>query len=279
MSNPDTGIDATRLAFVGLELRAVAALLRYWSKPHVIANRRGEWGDKLPAFRKAIGAGIQSGSKEAWPRELIDDDYQATLAVIEVLQRALGIAPESRSTESPIREFVSLELDGEGGRILYSRPLPVHRGCELSVGRRRLAKGATRLDVGRKPESVSRTITAMRLGVSSSTVKTVSRRPEKRRFHSRDIQRHLVSAFLDIASLGPEQPGGTSLMAGILDALLDSGYHALGLCHLCHKAHQLDKPIALGPYDPAEVERLCSAAFPSGTNRWFEGAIDPNSPP
>ena len=127
-----------------------------------------------------------------------------------------------------------------------------------------------------KKENLAKEMTAARLGNSESNVRDVIKELESgervRRCTTTKLQKHLASIFMDLASEKPE-PETRNLQAKVLNALCQSKYPYLMIYYLMQTVHSVENPIALGKYNPAEVEKLCQATSTDYADGPFTGIL------
>jgi hypothetical protein len=259
-------IEQVDVNLAGVELTALACLLRCWATPEVVAKRGNDWKAKLPAFRRAVGAGVQSGGKHTVPLELVLDEYSVVYRIAEWLSKQEW--PE-RSEEALSLALKQLRVPREvAGGIERPIPSPICFARPLkrkdAITKLQRKTRPWKLDPRVSTLSLTRGIVGVRLGYTDERVADVIRQEQELKRNDQSISRALssdrqcvlASVFLDICSLST-QPQRLSLLHLIMDTLLHSRYDAKKAYYLAQKGHCLRRSVVMAPHNPREVKEFC----------------------
>lgn len=252
MSNP---IDEVRQELVGYELEALSLLFHCWAEPANVEKRKNEWGNKMPAFRKAIIAGKETGARKKLEPEIIRAEFACLKTAVEHMQSEREERPGLFSNERELAKLrIPHPINGSQGMF---RPFPVPEDALRQIW-------AAFINRRNDFDVVVHRIISMRFGISLRTVKEYLRNPNKERFTLSINQQLLASVFLDICSDSGNDDKWQGLRAEILYALYMSEPECklIFLCYLVQTAHRLKTKIFVGEYETKMIHYLCHAVCP-----------------
>ncbi len=252
VSNPT---EEVRLDLVGLELEALSIMLHHWATPEGVVKRKDEWGDKMPAFRKAVIAGRYTGARRKIEPEMIKAEFWCSKRAVEYVDSERKRNCEKLKTENDLKTLQIPYQVSES--FTFPRPFPVPEQNLRQVWNAIINRN-NNFDI------VARKMLSSRFDIVDKTVKRYLNDNEIRDFKPSENQELLMGVFFDICSDFENKNKWDKFKAKILCALYYSKprFRIMLIYYLVQTAHRLNKKIFVGEYEPKLVNDLCKKVCP-----------------